>query len=110
MAVMVVAGMHPQRGAAVGQTTGGGDSDGIRASDQERDATVERLRDATGEGRLTLEEFSDRMERASTAKTRAELDVLLTDLPAAGGPVPAGKAGATGAPATPTWHVEPIGG
>jgi hypothetical protein len=84
--------------------------DGIRASDQERDATVERLRDATGEGRLTLEEFSDRMERASTAKTRAELDVLLTDLPAAGGPVPAGNAVATGAPATPTWHVSPIGG
>jgi hypothetical protein len=84
--------------------------DGIRASDQERDATVERLRDATGEGRLTLEEFSDRMERASTAKTRAELDVLLTDLPAAGGPAPAGNAVATGAPATPTWHVSPIGG
>src|ERR1700760_1619240 len=84
--------------------------DGIRASDQERDATVERLRDGTGEGRVTLGEFRDRMERASTAKTRAELDVLLTDLPAAGGPVPAGNAVATGAPATPTWHVSPIGG
>src|SRR6201996_8497195 len=84
--------------------------DGIRASDQERDATVERLRDAAGEGRLTLEEFSDRMEQASTAKTRAELDQLLTDLPATGGPggpVPAGNAVAAGAP---TWHVAPIGG
>lgn len=87
--------------------------DGIRASDAERDATVERLRDAAGEGRLTLEEFSDRMEQASTAKTRAELDQLLTDLPATGGPggvAPAGNRVATGATVAPTWHVAPIGG
>ncbi|HWG12400.1 MAG TPA: DUF1707 domain-containing protein [Streptosporangiaceae bacterium] len=53
----------------MGRTPDGGETDGIRASDQERDATVERLRDAAGEGRLTLEEFSDRMELATTAKT-----------------------------------------
>ena len=33
----------------------------VRASDAERDATVERLSQAAGEGRLTLEEFSQRM-------------------------------------------------
>ena len=48
----------------------------------ERDATVERLSTASGEGRLTLEEFSQRMERATTARTRAELDHLVADLPA----------------------------
>src|ERR1700749_399712 len=112
MAVMVVAGMHPQRGAAVGQTTGGGDSGQIRASDAERDATVDRLRDAAGEGRLTLEEFSDRMEQATGAKPRAALDRLVTDLPAGEGGVAAQGRGvvAPGSSGGPTWHVSPIGG
>ncbi|HXF20146.1 MAG TPA: DUF1707 domain-containing protein [Streptosporangiaceae bacterium] len=64
--------------------TGGSEPPGdIRASDAERDATVERLSAATGDGRLTLEEFSQRMGRATTARTRAELDGLVADLPAA---------------------------
>jgi hypothetical protein len=96
----------------VGQTTGGGDSDQIRASDAERDATVERLRDAAGEGRLTLEEFSDRMEQATGAKTRADLDRLVTDLPAGEGGVAAQGGGVVtpGSSGGPTWHVSPIGG
>lgn len=36
----------------------------VRASDSERDATVERLREAAAEGRLTLEELK-RMETGS---------------------------------------------
>ena len=52
----------------MGETTGDDESAaGIRASDAERDATVERLSAATGDGRLTLEEFSQRMERATAA-------------------------------------------
>jgi hypothetical protein len=91
----------------VDQTTDGGESGGIRASDAERDATVEQLRDAAGEGRLTLEEFSGRMELATTAKTRSELDQLLTDLPANAG---RGAAAAASSSGGPTWHVAPIGG
>jgi hypothetical protein len=79
----------------------------VRASDAERDATVERLSQATGEGRLTLEEFSQRMERATTARTRAELDRLVTDLPASGA---AAGAVTVGSSAGPSWHVSPIGG
>jgi hypothetical protein len=94
----------------VGQTTSGGDSGGIRASDAERDATVERLRDAAGEGRLTLEEFSDRMEQATAARTRTELDQLVTDLPAAATGSGTGTVAAPGSPDGPTWHVSPIGG
>jgi hypothetical protein len=94
----------------VGQTTSGGDSGGIRASDAERDATVERLRDAAGEGRLTLEEFSDRMEQATAARTRTELDQLVTDLPAAATGGGTGTVAAPGSPDGPTWHVSPIGG
>jgi hypothetical protein len=74
---------------------------------------VERLRDAAGEGRLTLEEFSERMEQASTAKTRAELDQLVTDLPASSDPASAGPGGNTvalGGSGPPSWHISPIGG
>jgi len=91
-----------------GTTRGDEPASGIRASDAERDATVERLSAATGEGRLTLEEFSQRMERATAAKTRAELDRLVADLPAAA--APAGTAVAERASDAPSWHVSPVGG
>ena len=47
----------------------------IRASDAERDATVDRLREAAAEGRLTLEDLTDRIEaarrRGDALRTRA---------------------------------------
>ncbi len=57
----------------------------VRASDSERDATVERLREAAAQGRLTLEELTDRIEAASIAVMRSELVPLTTDLPVAVG-------------------------
>src|SRR6187200_2151693 len=57
----------------------------VRASDPERDATVGRLRDAAAEGRLTLEELTDRIEAASSAVMRSELVSLTADLPVAVG-------------------------
>ncbi len=93
----------------MGGTTGDDEpAAGIRASDAERDATVERLRTAAGDGRLTLEEFSQRMELATAARTRAELDRLVTDLPA--DVAVAGSAVAGSAPTPATWHVSPVGG
>jgi Domain of unknown function (DUF1707)/Cell wall-active antibiotics response 4TMS YvqF len=91
-------------------TTGDEPAAGVRASDAERDATVERLSAATGEGRLTLEEFSQRMERATTAKTRAELDQLVADLPTGADADAAKGTVAARASAGPTWHVSPVGG
>jgi hypothetical protein len=55
----------------------------VRASDAEREQTVARLRDATAEGRLTLDEFSQRVEDAYAAKTHEALAALTGDLPAA---------------------------
>ena len=55
----------------------------LRVSDADREATVVRLREAGGEGRLTLEELAERVERADAARTRADLDALTADLPAA---------------------------
>src|ERR1035438_1930436 len=53
----------------------------IRASDGEREAVVARLNDAVGEGRLTLQEFSERLDRAYAARTRGKLARLVTGLP-----------------------------
>ena len=56
---------------------------GIRASDAEREATMERLRNAAAEGRLTFEELADRIEAAASAVMRSDLAALTVDLPAA---------------------------
>ena len=54
----------------------------IRASDSDRDRTAALLREHHAAGRLTAEEFHDRMDKALEAKTVGELDELLADLPA----------------------------
>jgi Domain of unknown function (DUF1707)/Cell wall-active antibiotics response 4TMS YvqF len=54
----------------------------VRASDAERDATINRLREAAAEGRLTLEELTDRIEAAAGAVMRSDLVPLTSDLPA----------------------------
>jgi hypothetical protein len=63
----------------------------LRASDSERDAAAERLRLAAGEGRLTLDELADRLDAALKATTRAELEPLTADLPAAPPPATADR-------------------
>ena len=57
----------------------------LRVSDADRETTVVRLREAGGEGRLTLEELADRVERADAARTWGELEALTADLPASSG-------------------------
>jgi hypothetical protein len=54
----------------------------ILASDAEREHSITQLRDAAGEGRLTLEEFSDRVGLAQSARTDQDLARLTRDLPA----------------------------
>jgi hypothetical protein len=54
----------------------------LRASDADRQAIAEQLNVSVGEGRLTLEEFSDRVGAAYAARTQGELAVLVDDLPA----------------------------
>ncbi|WP_022926923.1 DUF1707 SHOCT-like domain-containing protein [Patulibacter americanus] len=69
----------------------------IRASDAERDGTIDVLRDASAEGRLTFEELADRIEAATTATTRGELERLTADLPVDAHPIPRGSGAAGGA-------------
>lgn len=77
---------------------------GARASDAEREDTVRRLREGMGEGRLTLEELSGRVERAYAASTRDELDVLTADLPTTP------PLGTLAVSARTRWQVSLIGG
>ena len=53
----------------------------VRASDDDRDAVAERLREAFAEGRLTDTELDDRLGRALAARTVADLAPLTLDLP-----------------------------
>jgi DUF1707 SHOCT-like domain len=55
----------------------------IRASDAEREAAARSLGPHLATGRLTLDEFSERIDRAYRAQTRDELDALSADLPSA---------------------------
>ena len=54
----------------------------LRVPDADREALVIRLQAAVGEGRIDLDEFGQRAGAAYAAVTRAELDVLVADLPA----------------------------
>jgi hypothetical protein len=53
----------------------------VLASDGEREQVVLALRDAVVEGRLTLEEFSERVGGAQAARTNEQLAALTQDLP-----------------------------
>jgi Domain of unknown function (DUF1707) len=77
----------------------------IRASDADRDRTAAALREHLAAGRLTIEEFDERLDRAYAAKTLGELDEVMADLPttdlgqlpsapldrSAADPIPAGR-------------------
>ncbi len=53
----------------------------LRVSDGDRQAAADRLRAAHDEGRLDLYEYDNRLVRAYTAVTYADLDRLFADLP-----------------------------
>ena len=61
--------------------TAGTPSRPIRASDQDRNRTVAILRQATAEGYLTLDEFSERLEAAFGARYVHDLPPLTADIP-----------------------------
>ncbi|MFJ6195702.1 DUF1707 domain-containing protein [Micromonospora sp. NPDC092111] len=66
--------------------------DRMRAADTDRETTAERLRVALEEGRLDLHEYDERLQQTYGAKTYAELDAVLADLP---GPAPAQRSALT---------------
>jgi hypothetical protein len=53
----------------------------VRASDSEREQVAKLISDAAGEGRLTLAEAEERLDRAYATRYRHELAAFVGDLP-----------------------------
>src|ERR1019366_8298036 len=69
----------------------------VRIGDADREAVATRLREHYAQGRLTLEEFNQRLDAAFAATTRSQLSALTRDLPPAAtpsAPLPVSAAGA----------------
>jgi hypothetical protein len=70
-----------------------GAEDSVRASHGDREHVMGLLQEAYAQGRITVDEFGDRTDRAGAAKTVGDLRPLVADLPAAqptATPVPSG--------------------
>jgi hypothetical protein len=61
----------------------------MRASSADRERAVDVLKAGFTEGRLTQDEYNDRMGRAYAARTYGDLAALTADLPAGASPMPA---------------------
>ena len=86
-----------------------GDPRDLRCSDAEREVVAEALRQAAGDGRLTLEEMSDRLDQTYSARTYRDLEPIVKDLPGVTVPgVPAQPAASPGSP--PGGAVVPMPG
>jgi hypothetical protein len=57
-------------------------SPGMRAASADRERAVDVLKAGFAEGRLTQDEYNERMNRAYASRTYAELMALTADLPA----------------------------
>jgi hypothetical protein len=53
----------------------------IRIGNADRTRVVEQLREHTADGRLTLDEFSDRVSEVYAAKTVGDLELTMRELP-----------------------------
>jgi Domain of unknown function (DUF1707) len=68
------------------------DDGGLRAGDRDRGKAADILREQHVAGRLETDEFQERLDRCYAAKTYAELDELLADLPRQEQPRPVQRA------------------
>ena len=86
----------------------------LRIGDSERNATAAELSEHYAHGRLTLEEFNQRLDATYAAKTQADLSRITADLPhvrSGGAPLPSARTargpgwpGASFATAWPAWR------
>jgi Domain of unknown function (DUF1707) len=61
----------------------------VRVGDADRDAIAAQLREHYADGRLTLDELNERLDQTFAAKTTADLNVVMRDLPYAPRPAQA---------------------
>ncbi|MEU8232824.1 DUF1707 domain-containing protein [Actinoplanes sp. NPDC048967] len=60
------------------------DAETLRAADADRHKIADQLKTALDEGRLSLNEYDDRVRQAYAARTYAELLIIVADLPRPG--------------------------
>jgi Domain of unknown function (DUF1707) len=60
------------------------DRGNLRASDADRERVADILREAAGDGRLSMAELDERLDAVYAAKTYAELEPITRDLPQTG--------------------------
>jgi hypothetical protein len=96
----VPADIQPQ-----GEPSDPGSPPDLRASDADRDRVIDVLRAATTDGRLTADEFSERMEAALSSRTFRELAPLTADLTA-----PPASPAPESAPAEDVMRIDQYGG
>ena len=58
----------------------------VRVGDADREAVTAQLREHYADGRLTLEELNERIDQTFAAKTKADLNTVMRDLPQASRP------------------------
>jgi len=78
--------------------TGPASDQHMRVSDAERQVVADRLAEHFSSGRLDQAEFDERIGKAMSAKTRADLNGLFDDLPETGAPVATNPTDPTGQP------------
>jgi hypothetical protein len=79
----------------------------VRVGDADREAVAAQLREHYADGRLTLEELNERIDQTFAAKTKADLNTVMLDLPhAATRPGPGLPYAGTGGPGWqgPGWQ------
>src|SRR5271165_132660 len=90
------------------QAIPGGGALSERVADADRDRTVMLLREHVVAGRLTLDEFSERVGLALESTTRGELEAVMVDLPVPE-PAPTANLQPTGRQAR-RWHIAVMSG
>src|ERR1700685_4282991 len=73
----------------------------VRVGDADRDAVAAQLRDHYADGRLTLDELNERLDLLFAAKTKADLNEVMRDLPHVARPTAGTAAGGFGATSGP---------
>lgn len=79
----------------------------VRVGDADREAVAAQLREHYADGRLTLEELNERIDQTFAAKTKADLNTVMRDLPQASRPgagLPYAGTGWPGQAGSPGWQ------
>ncbi|WP_162606116.1 DUF1707 SHOCT-like domain-containing protein [Jiangella aurantiaca] len=80
----------------------------LRCSDVDRERVAEALRQAAGDGRLTLTELEERLEATFKARTYGELQPITRDLPQGPYPLPGGNPAANWQQGRPAAGAAPV--